>query len=230
MDECTIPAEFFLEYPLFRKYKMELPPSAADVELPSFVSRCCVCGSDQTFVPQRQNKTYIRRSEDQPPSRLENGSLNIGMPTPGKEMVATFTCAGCRESDLAYYIKFGPDSDSVQKIGQSPPWSINLDKALQRRLGEYQDLFRKGLVCESQGYGIGAYAYYRRVIEDMIDELLVDILDLLDPSIAAEKKRELQDIRDSKRTVDKIEVVSKILPQLLSVKSIFPSTTITLTH
>ena len=37
----------------------------------------------------------------------------------------------------------------------------------------------KGLVSESQGYGIGAFAYYRRIVEEIIDEMLKQIGDLI---------------------------------------------------
>lgn len=215
MADYVIPAEFFLDYPLFRKLRMDLPLCASDVELPSMVARCRNCGNEQTFNPVgHKDRFYVNRSEDKEGYQPEDkGYVNV--PVTGKEMVFIFRCAGCRKSDLVYYIKFADDSATVHKIGQSPPWTIGLEKALERRLGQHGDLFRKGLVCESQGYGIGAYAYYRRVIEDMIDGLLVDILNLLDPATAEKKTKELSEIRGSKRTIDKIDVVSKLLPQHL---------------
>ncbi len=39
-------------------------------------------------------------------------------------------------------------------------------------LGEHLKDYRKGLICENHSYGVGAYSYYRRIIENVIDDLL----------------------------------------------------------
>lgn len=39
-------------------------------------------------------------------------------------------------------------------------------------IGSAMDLYQKGLVCEDQGFGIAAYAYYRRIVELRKNELI----------------------------------------------------------
>ena len=64
-------------------------------------------------------------------------------------------------------------------------------KKLKDLLGEHKDYFRRGLICESQGYGIAAFAYYRRIVEETIDLLLQQISDLMSEDNEKGNMREL---------------------------------------
>lgn len=67
----------------------------------------------------------------------------------------------------------------VQKIGQFPPYEIGLNNTLKKYLSEEdQSNYKKALVCMSTSYGIGAYAYLRRVIENEIKRIIKDISEL----------------------------------------------------
>ena len=41
--------------------------------------------------------------------------------------------------------------------------------SLERALGEHANLYKLGLACEGESFGIGAFAYYRRIVEQLID-------------------------------------------------------------
>jgi hypothetical protein len=51
------------------------------------------------------------------------------------------------------------------KIGEYPELHIDLPSSLPSLLGEEYHYLIKGLKCEKQGLGIGAFSYYRRVVE-----------------------------------------------------------------
>lgn len=80
---------------------------------------------------------------------------------------------------------------------------------------KHGDNFKKGLVCESQGYGIGAFAYYRRITEDIIDELLDSISDLIEPEHKKEYDDALAKAKTTRATQDKIDLVKDLLPATL---------------
>jgi hypothetical protein len=101
------------------------------------------------------------------------------------------------------------------KVGQQPPYEINPDPTLSKRLGDYSDLFKKGLICESQGYGIGAFAYYRRIVEAVIDQLLNDIEGLIADDDKAQYTAALQRTKASFVATEKIEVVKHLIPTIL---------------
>lgn len=67
----------------------------------------------------------------------------------------------------------------LKKIGQFPPFEITPEKDVLDYLApEDGRFYKKGLICYSQGYGIGAFAYYRRIIENEIRRMANDLSDL----------------------------------------------------
>ena len=79
-----------------------------------------------------------------------------------------YTCTHCR---CLYYYAFRVDKEknTVTKVGQYPPPAERIDPTVQHELGVIDaDLFRKGLRNLNYGYGIGACAYMRRLVEDQI--------------------------------------------------------------
>ena len=101
------------------------------------------------------------------------------------------------------------------KVGQEPPWDISIDPTLAKALGDRVGYYKKGLINESQGYGIGAFAYYRRVVEEIIDDLLTEIGDLLAGEEHKEYLSALEKVRQSRVAQDKIAFVKDLLPPIL---------------
>jgi hypothetical protein len=63
----------------------------------------------------------------------------------------------------------------ILKIGEDPPFGIMANDELSRFLTNDAELFAKGLRAENQGLGIGAYTYYRRIVDNQKDHLLDQI-------------------------------------------------------
>ena len=61
------------------------------------------------------------------------------------------------------------------KYGEKPPFGPPLPTRLSKIVGDDYDLLLKGRQTENQGLGIGAFAYYRRVVENRKDRLLTEI-------------------------------------------------------
>lgn len=59
----------------------------------------------------------------------------------------------------------------VRKVGQCPPWWPEIDKELERALASNVDSYKKALSCEGESYGMGAFAYYRAIVERIIESL-----------------------------------------------------------
>jgi hypothetical protein len=108
------------------------------------------------------------------------------------------------------------------KIGQFPPWEVKGDANIERLLGPHADYYQKGLICESQGYGIGAFGYYRRIVEEVIDGLLEEVSHLL---TGADLTRYQEALEQTKRTIvaqEKIELVKDLLPPILRPEGMNP--------
>jgi hypothetical protein len=90
-----------------------------------------------------------------------------------------FTCNGCLSCKYVFFVDVDTEKKRVRKVGQTPAWSINLDRDIEKFLGVDSEYFKKAMICESQGYGIAAFSYYRRVLENSIGNILQKIRSIL---------------------------------------------------
>jgi hypothetical protein len=100
------------------------------------------------------------------------------------------------------------------KIGQWPGLSIEPTPEMTKALGpEDAELYKKGLIGFNFGHGIGAVAYFRRVLENKINALL-DLIEeaARNSQVADEHLAEIEAVKKSHRVENKIDIASKILP------------------
>ena len=93
----------------------------------------------------------------------------------------SYRCRNCKETQKVYSLLVFPEDGStnytadVLKVGEAPPFGPHTPSRLSTLLGPDRDLFFKGRRAESQGLGIGAFAYYRRIVENQRDRFLLEI-------------------------------------------------------
>lgn len=198
-----MPDKLFLEtYPLYRKFRIdELPEYVGYWPKANINMSCPICKSDQTFVMTNE---YI-----------EGGSFAI--PSGGFAARLVYSCSHCDNFERLFYVKAGGDNQSswYMKIGQYPTWEVTSEPNIEKLLGEHAGYYKKGLICESQGYGIGAFGYYRRIVEETIDELLSEITELLSGDELETYNVALEKTKQTRVTSEKIELVKDLLPAIL---------------
>ena len=206
-----MPNESFLqEYPLYRKFRLTpFPSTVAEIRKVRIVTRCPRCRADRTFTM--------------------TNNYNIGVPggfdVVGRQFRLDYECVHCQDHEKSFIIRFD-EFRNVMKIGQYPAWDITPDDRLNTLLGDHQDFYKKGLVCESQSYGIGAFAYYRRIVEEIIDTLLDDISTLLDGEEKVQYLAAVEQARKTTVTQEKIELVKDLLPPILRPDEMNPLATL----
>jgi hypothetical protein len=62
------------------------------------------------------------------------------------------------------------------KFGELPSYGTATSSRLISLIGPDRDLFLRGRRCEFQGLGIGAFAYYRRVVENQKNRIIGKII------------------------------------------------------
>ena len=62
-------------------------------------------------------------------------------------------------------IRVGGVSCHITKVGEIPPYGPKTPPSILRLFQDEHEMFLRGRRCEIQGLGIGASAYYRRIIE-----------------------------------------------------------------
>lgn len=77
---------------------------------------------------------------------------------------------------IARVYKSGEPQGKCYKFGEIPPYGPHVPSKLIKLIGPDRDLFLQGRRCESQGLGIGAFTYYRRVVENQKDRILTKIM------------------------------------------------------
>lgn len=100
----------------------------------------------------------------------------------------------------------------IRKIGQFPPFEINPDKEVLNFIKEDdRDFYKKALICLSQSFGIGAYAYLRRITENEILRIVESLGEI--QTVDGEKIRNLYEQYKSNRQMSSlIEGVYNHLP------------------
>jgi hypothetical protein len=199
--------EFLEEYSLFRKFKTPVPRTLNLFPQPPINMHCEVCNSAQTF-----NMT----------NNIWEFHAFMNVPAADTKIRLLYECQSCRKFTRQFQIYVSPDLDYFYKFGQYPEWEIKLDKNLEKTLGQHAKTFRKGLVCESQGYGIGAFAYFRRITEEIIDELLYSISDLIDVEHKDKYLAALEATKKTRVTQEKIDLVKDLLPSILRPNGVNP--------
>ena len=116
-------------------------------------------------------------------------------------------------------------SAQVQKIGQFPPLSIDIPKALEKNLGKtHAALYKKALINRNEGYGLAAVSYIRRFVEDKTEELIEVVAQLaqshgIDPEIV----KKIRVAKDTKTTYDnKLRIASAAFPLSLMIDGVNP--------
>lgn len=203
--------EFLEKFPLYRKFDIDLPLLTDQVEKVTIKMWCPTCKSDQTFLMVNE---YWERFD------------HVNYPLQAIDLRLDYACAHCQEFHRIFFIKIDAKRQSIIKIGQYPAWDIESDEYIDSLLGKKAELYKKGLICESQGYGIAAFAYYRRIVEEVIDSLLEEIKDLIE---GEEKEKYLAALKQTKETpiaANKIALVKDLLPPILRPEGMNPLNTL----
>ncbi len=199
-----MPDKAFLEnYSLYRKFRIdELPRTVDQWPTANINMHCPICKSSQTFV--MTNKYW------------ENFEY-LNYPSGGVVVRLVHICTHCQKFERLFYVKAGGDKQGswYMKVGQYPAWEVSGEPNIERLLGDHAGYYKKGLICESQGYGIGAFGYYRRIVEETIDELLNEIADLLSGDELEEYRVALKKTKETIVTAEKIALVKDLLPAIL---------------
>ena len=132
-----------------------------------------------------------------------------------------YKCSNCLETEKTFSLAvkasgLRENSGQAYKFGEFPTFGPRTPSRLVSLIGPEKDIFFKGRQCESQGLGIGAFAYYRRVVENQKNRILDEIIKV------AEKLSEnldtlnlLKNAKQEQQFSKAIESIKDALPQAL---------------
>ena len=92
----------------------------------------------------------------------------------------TYMCSNCQVTtktfSLAAKREGCTNAGTCYKFGELPSYGPPTPSRLIKLIGPDRELFLMGRRCENQGLGIGAFVYYRRVVESQKNRILDEII------------------------------------------------------
>ncbi|RJG11437.1 hypothetical protein [Massilia cavernae] len=143
-------------------------------------------------------------------------------------MFATFRCRNCNNHRKQYAISVRPTTDDkveMFKYGELPQFGPPNPSKVLSLMGAERDAYLKGRRCENQGLGVGAFAYYRRVVENQKSKIIGEILKVAEKLDAAPEL--IEDLRAAKQETRFTEALNRIkhgLPPILLIDGHNPLT------
>lgn len=194
-----------------RKYREPVSDNLGNRARPALHMACPTCGSSQTFnvqIDPRSEYHYFYESVE----------------SPFDAELWRYLCMGCRRFGRTFFLEYMKDERGgyIRKLGQKPEWEAEVPSQLKDSLGPHAAMFQRGKDCEGTGYGIGAYAYYRRIVEDTIGGLLERVPALLSDIERPQFLAALELVRKTTVTQEKIELVKNLLPARLRPDGVNP--------
>jgi hypothetical protein len=142
----------------------------------------------------------------------------------------TYICRNCESVQKTYALavffpKEKDGSGMTTKLGEVPPFGPHVPSRVITLIGPDRELFLLGRRAESLGFGIGAFAYYRRVVENQKGRILGEIGRVAKRLGASPEKLKLFEQAEAEGQFTKaIEIVKPAIPESLLIKGRNPLT------
>jgi hypothetical protein len=186
-----------------------------EVQLPALILHCSSesCNGSRTF----------RRTGELPTLPADAGTQ--------KDLFLTYICSNCRSSVKTYSIRLVVISEeevtigNAVKFGERPVFGPPTPTRLLKLLGDQREIFLKGRRCENQGLGVGAFAYYRRVVEHQKNRILDEIIKVSEKLGVDKEVMTLMHMARTENQFSKsITLVKDAIPQTLLINGHNPLT------
>jgi hypothetical protein len=93
------------------------------------------------------------------------------------KLFAEYTCRNCQTTRKTYAVLviLRSEWNDIIKLGEYPEFGPPTPSRVIKLLGPDRELYLKGRRAENQGLGIGAFGYYRRVVENQKSRIFDEI-------------------------------------------------------
>lgn len=152
----------------------------------------------------------------------------IGKREPSSSFL-NYLCRNCRRATKAFAVSYRFDEKSgkwcVFKYGEDPSFGPPTPARAITLIGPDREEFLKGRRCENQGLGVGAFVYYRRVVENQKGRIFDEIIRVSRHLGAAEALiEELEKAKTENQFTKAVEAIKLVIPQSLLVNGYNPLT------
>lgn len=203
---------------LQQKEFLERTPPGTKVQVTDFVT------TDRLGVPQMripEIELHCAQCNGLRFFASANSGIHLGELSP-VDTYLYYTCRNCRRTLKKFSIGAGYDKDakkwSVFKYGEEPAFGPPTPARAITLIGADRDQFLKGRRCENQGLGVGAFVYYRRVVENQKNRIFDEII-RVSQHLGAEEQliADLEAAKKETQFTKAVDTIKHALPQSLLV-------------
>jgi len=141
--------------------------------------------------------------------------------------VLYYRCKDCEKTykTIVFRLTLENRKGLAHKIGVFPPFRPRVPNQVQRLFQDQVQLFRNARGSENQGLGIGAFAYYRQLVEMAKDQLIDEIIKVAQKEPGTtEVVKQLEAAKKETQFTKAIESINKTLPDSLNIEGQNPLT------
>jgi hypothetical protein len=136
-----------------------------------------------------------------------------------------YRCRHCKQSSKLFALLVNLELKNretlrgdAEKIGEWPAFGPHVPTRVNKLIGPDRDFFFKGRRAESQGMGIGAFGYYRRVVENQKGRIIDEMIKVCERIGASPKViKELQVAKAETQFNKAIQKIKKGIPDVLKI-------------
>ena len=141
-----------------------------------------------------------------------------------------YVCRNCGQTQKIYALAVFQNRiphyhGKAIKYGESPPFGPPIPSRVISLIGPDRDLFLAGRRAENHGLGIGAFAYYRRVVENQKGRIIIEIGKVAKRlGASAEEVAQYENAAKETQFSAAIEQVKTVFPTSLKIEAHNPLT------
>jgi len=150
--------------------------------------------------------------------------LNLGQFVNRRLEFLIYTCRQCKKTWKIFAVSVGGEEIqdgtakiNIMKYGENPPAIGPAPRALKNLLGDQWPLYIQGRRSELAGLGIGAFTYYRRVVENVWQTVLERLVEVARIEGFSERLKALGAARAEKEFTRSMEQAKGFIPGSLYV-------------
>ena len=208
----------------FKQFLESVPPGK-EVLVKDFVERSG--GSLRTAVPQLN---LYCTSEECQGVRFFGATDHVWLnANEYNDRYLTYVCRNCGNISKTYSLGSQKNAESdvwlVRKYGEEPVFGPPIPSQAFKLIGGDRELFLMGRRSEIQGMGIGAFVYYRRIIESQkarIFDELIRVISKISPGDAV--IADLEAAKGETQFTKAVDLIKHALPQSLHINGYNPLT------
>jgi hypothetical protein len=207
----SVPAQQLIRVAGVWRIDRSTASSSRLIATPDLKLHCDTCNGDRVF-------------------RFSEGDRYLRTDSSWTNMFINHRCSNCQQDYKMYSLQINTTADDLRhgeahcyKFGEMPPFGAPTPNRLLRLFGKDSSVFLKGRQCENHGLGIGAFGYYRRVVESHKDQLFDEIIKVSN-KIAPELVPNLEAARKENQFLKAVEAVKDGIPQSLLINGHNPLT------